>query len=246
MPDIRVIYQEEGNLPNALRRGRENVHTEYFGFLDDDDIYTAKAIEIRISPMLSDVNIDFVATNGIYRRGDECTVPQRDGEAINRDPLEEMTKGNWLASCGGLYRTATIVAKDFHLGTAGLEWTYLAYWLISSGRKLLYLNVQTYIVNDTPESLSKSQDYYKKCLLVMQRVALLETGANINANVRKAIGAQHHAIADRELRSNNFLSAFLHHLNSLRAPGGFRHIPFSRHFFFPLCKSVLEAAKRRL
>jgi len=67
MQGVVIHRLSEGNFPLALRYGRSVVTAEYFSFLDDDDEYLPGALKVRVTPLINEPQIDFVATNG-YRR----------------------------------------------------------------------------------------------------------------------------------------------------------------------------------
>ena len=153
----------EGSLPAALRHGRSLVDTPFFGFLDDDDEYLPDAIAIRLAAFASDAAIDAVATNGFTNIGGVDRVRHEHPDAAATDPLRALLRENWLASCGGLFRTDRVTVDFFDGVTRHYEWTVLGFKLAAS-RRVLYVDKPTFRVYDSPGSLSKSRAMTRSAL----------------------------------------------------------------------------------
>jgi glycosyltransferase involved in cell wall biosynthesis len=110
-PALRVAYLPEPNLPAAIRHGRSMVTRPFFAFLDDDDEYLPGALETRAAEMLAHPRVDVVATNGFWGPDKSPYIKHTDGVEV--DPLKALLKGNWLGSCGGLFRSATVCQEYF-------------------------------------------------------------------------------------------------------------------------------------
>ena len=216
LPQLRVHRLEQPSYPAALAYGRSLVSTEFFGFIDDDDELLGGAISQRLALLIADPSIDFVATNG-YRRtknGDELIV--KNAQDIAHDPLLALTTGNWLASCGGLFRTRTVTHDFFDASVNGSEWTYLAFRLCQSGRTVRFLNLPTFMVNESPESLSRSFRYPLKELVMIEKMIDLDPPPYLSKKLEDARTRLFHEVADIHRLSGELIPAWKFHLKSLK------------------------------
>lgn len=224
---VTVLYRSTGSAPLAQAAGREAVHTPFFAFLDDDDEYLPGALAIRLAPLLADPALDFVVTDGYRARGGHDELAVGDQGAISADPLAALCERNWMASCGGLYRTRSVTPDFFADPAPYMEWTYLAYRLAGQ-RAMRWLDTPTYRINDSPVSLSKSEAYLQSELDILRRVLTLPLPAQARLAVRRKIGRVSHGFAERARRRGSLARAWRFHLASLVHPGGWRYLAYSR------------------
>lgn len=214
---IRFFYREEGDLPKAINFGRRKVETPYFGFLDDDDEYLPGALSARLRPMLADWSVDAVVANGYWIAGDRREEVIPDIDAVTADPVGALMESNWLSSCGGLYRTDSIGIDYFDPNIRYLEWTYLAFRLALE-KRLVFVPEATFIVNDTPSSLSKSVEYEGAIPDVLKRILAMDMSARLRRKVRTKLSAALHNRSNYFLRRGEMGKAWRHHARSLNAP----------------------------
>lgn len=230
--DVRVIYQAEGSLPAALRLGRSLVTHEYFGFLDDDDEYLPGALLTRLKPMLQNPELDVVATNG-YACAFDDRLRTLAVEHINDRPLEVLVGENWLASCGGLFRSAAITLEYFDGVTKHFEWTLLAFRIVNDGHPIRFLNVATFRINDTPESLSKSSAYQRGAAEFIEKLLAMNPPPRVRQALRRKLSAACHDLAEQYRSAGDRRNAWRYHLRSLAGPGGFRYASYTRWLLVP-------------
>ena len=194
--DLRVHYVEIGSVTLAQRIGRDLVTSEFFGFLDDDDAYLDDALVHRLKPMQDDHSVDFVVTNGFRKIGDTDELVIHDPWAIQRDPISAMKKGNWLASCGGLFRSSRVGVEFFDSEITHFEWTFLAYKLLCNHRKLHFVDLPTFCIHDTPGSLSKEAAYELAALRVLKKITDLPLPASARRDIANRITHTNHDLDD--------------------------------------------------
>lgn len=231
-PGLRVEYRQEGSLPGAVRYGRSLVTTEFFSFLDDDDEYLPGALRTRIEPLLADATLDVVATNG-YRGSGEQHIYLDKTDHINRDPLTAIIGRNWLASCGGLFRSTAIGVDYFDGKTKHFEWTLLAYRILFANRRVLFVDVPTFRVNDSPDSLSKSLEYQRASAAFYQHLLTLQPPARIRRALRRELSAAWHDLSEQYRRSGERARAWQCHWRSLIEPDGLRYLLYTRWLLLP-------------
>jgi hypothetical protein len=230
-----VHYSPLGSLPLAQRIGRSLVRSEYFCFLDDDDEYLPGALRLRLAPLLADSQLAFVTTNG-YKIADgvaEELLPRDLLATVRADPLAALSHVNWLASCGGLFRSSSVPVDYFDGETAFFEWTYLAYQLALDLR-MAVLETPTFRIHDTAESLSKSSAYEEAEIKVLNKILALNLPPKVRRDLRAKIGRVWHTMADSAWRQGALGRAWRFHLTSLLLPGGHRYLLFSRKLFVRL------------
>lgn len=226
--DLKVIRQEEGNLPRALRNGREQISKPCFAFLDDDDEYLPDTLAHRVNLLMDRPDADLIISNGYYiDLSGSRSVYLSQFEEAKSDPLGSLARFNWLASCGGIYRTATI-AKDYFDGkTQYFEWTYLSL-KIALDKKIYFDDVPAYLIHQSPTSLSQSDAYLQAEVEFLRHVVQMPLPDELRRAMRIKLGRACHNRSDY-LRSKGERSAALKfHLLSLKEPGGWQYLSYSR------------------
>ncbi|MFN2397353.1 MAG: glycosyltransferase family A protein [Gemmatimonadaceae bacterium] len=226
---VRVAILEQADLPAALRAGRNLVDTPFFAELDDDDVLLPGALTSRVQALLESPECHSVVSNGFRRdsMGDRLHIP--DISVLERDPLRALLRDNWLLPGSWLCRTEAIGASVFDGMPKFLECTYLAVRLALDGA-LRFLSQPTVIWHsDTPLSVSRSRDYVLGQPAALSQILDLELPPDVRAGIRTRMSGAYHAIASLHLNEGSFEEAWSWHLRSIREPGGWRHVSFSRH-----------------
>ncbi len=226
-PNLKVVYREEGNLPLAIRYGRSLVTAPSFAFLDDDDEYLPGALWRRLQPMLADETLGYVVSNGYSQSAGRDEPAVRHVDAVCKDPLRALLGENWLASCGGLFRSSSVGVDCFDGSTRYFEWTYLAYKLASS-LKMVFVDVPTYRIYDSANSLSKSEAYLNAEIPVLAKILDLELPQDVKLSLREKMGRAYHTLSNFYRRKGELRRAWRFHLTSLGYPGGLRYLAYSR------------------
>ena len=227
--DLRFVYIREGNLPQAIAIGRKMVDTPFFAFLDDDDCYLPNALSVRLAPALSDPSVDAVITTGYLSKGH--TNRRLHIERIDQcqlDPLDAITQQNWLASCGGLYRSSSVGLEYFQDLPKYREWTAVAFRLAFHQKTLCFLSTPTYQINDSKTSLSKSEEYLlggSQFIATMLTYRLPRQGSR---RLQKKYANSLHEISDYYRLQGDLKKAWFYHLKCLTVSGGLKYWSYSR------------------
>jgi len=226
--DLILINLPEASLPGALAAGAAAVKSEFFGFLDDDDEYLPHAVSVRLKAI---DGYDVVATGGYEVWDDKRVRIIEDVDLFRTDPLFYLfQKGNWLASCGALYRTSSVSADVFADLPRYLEWTYLAAKLCSLGKHINIVSTPTFLINKGETgSLSTSVDYKLQQPVALSRILDLPLPKRIRAILRKKISAALHLASEAQRRNGHLRSAWAYHLQCLNSWHGVRYLPYTRH-----------------
>ena len=239
--DIRFYYIAEGGLPNALRVGRNLVDTAFFGFLDDDDLYLPHALETRIAPFVDDTSTDVVITNGLHQDAggsrNRCIVrlPSKSDDLF----MHCIRVQNWLASCGGLYRTDRVEPSCFESLAKYFEWTDVAF-RIAQTKKLVFLEEMTFVVCDSPGSLWKSGDVTFRRIEFLKKLIAGCSRADVRVVLSEKLLHACHEYSAQCLLEKNLADAWKYHVQSLGGLVGLRYLPYSRRIFFKALRSFHE------
>ena len=225
--DILLKYIKKGSLPNAIHEGRKMVDTEFFSFLDDDDIYTTNSLALKLIAFNSDKSLDVVVGNGYKVANDGKYKVFSNGCLLNKQPLRELIKYNWLASCSALFKTNSIGFDFFDRNFKHYEWTYIAYQL-TLFRKIKFINDITYIVNDTDSSLSKSEEYIITQPHLYQKLKRLSLPEEIYQQIIKKEIQCYHNISNYYLDAKKIKDAWKWHFKSLLSFYGIRYLLYTR------------------
>lgn len=230
---LRFHYLDNANFPEAILYGRRLVDTEYFCFLDDDDVLLEDSISLRIQKFYKDDHLDVVVGNGYIREGsDSRLVYENKPEIVGMfelDPLYALFGVNWLASCGGLYKSKTIGIPYFEDYVHYYEWTYLAFRL-SIEKNIGFIGDPTYIIYKTSGSLSKSDDYIEGQYKLLKKLSKINIAKLKHKRLfNKMYCDSFHSLSDYSRKKGKFGKAIMYHLISLNYVYGFKYVPYSRY-----------------
>lgn len=229
-PDVMVERVRLASSPNAQLHGRRLVTTPYFSFLDDDDEYLPGSTDTKLTALRLSPDADLVVTNGFRVDSDHHDLMYSHLQAVPSDPLGELFRSNWLASCGALYRSSTIGPGYFENYHKYLEWTWLAFRLVNDGRRVIAVDQPCFTVHASAASLSRSNEYFDAHLSLYHKMLGYSLAPNIARIIKRRIGAHLHHQAELDLRAGKYAPAIKSHLRSLVLPGGLRYLTFSRQF----------------
>ena len=229
---IKLIRQDEGSLPLALRTGRESISKPYFAFLDDDDEFLPNTLAHRATLLRNQPRVDLVVSNGYYvsLTGARNTYLTQFDDA-KADPLESLARFNWLASCGGIYRAETVTSDYFDGKTKYFEWTLLSIKL-ALDKRIHFDAAPAYLIHQSPVSLSQSDAYLRAEVDFLRNVLTMSLPHALHQSMRVKLGRACHNRSDYLREAGNRMEALKFHLLSLKQPGGWKYIPYTRRIFF--------------
>lgn len=240
-PWLRVHYVEQGGFANALGIGRSLISSEFFSFLDDDDEYLPDTLALRVGPLLQDPSVDVVVANGRRREGDHDVAVYQNLPRDMSEAMEQFLRQNWLASCGGLFRAASVGLDAFEGLVSYFEWTLIGLRLLLARKNLVFLDIPVFRIHPTPQSLSRSSAYEAAGCDFLDGLLLLALPAALRVRVKESLAVAYNTRSLVHLRSGELLSAWRWHLRTLVAPGGWRYLPYTLR----LSTGVTRRAARR-
>ena len=227
MDGVVIRKLEQPGLPNALNFGRRCIDTEYFGFLDDDDVYLPDALAVRCKVLDEREDVDVVATNGMLNTQSDSSRLLPAGLDVENDPFGTLFRQNWLASCGGLYRTSTVDESYFPVYAKYFEWTMTAF-LLAMDRKSTFVDESTFVVNETAGSLSASDEYVEAYPAILRRMLEFPVDANVRSLISERLSRALHTASVRNRDRGLRRAAWRYHIDSLRCRGGLRYLAYTR------------------
>jgi len=225
---VLVLEARERGIPSALQLGRKAVRSEWFTSLDDDDVILPGGLATRIRALQARPDCSTVITNSMVRCGDEERIDVPDMSRVERAPLGELARRNWLRPGAWLCRSAQIPSNFFDDMPRALECTYLAARFVLNGG-VCFLDQPTiahYI--DTPDSESKLKSYKVHVAHALPHILRLPLPADVRRLFARRVSSARHDVADLVLREGDLGAAWRWHLRALRARGGLRYLSFTR------------------
>lgn len=230
MDRVEVIYLPEPGISSARLAGFDRIKTPYFGFLDDDDSILPGGLALRVDAFETDPRLGVVVTNGYVEDHERQHILYDDFLRYPDDPLRALIDFNWLASCGGLYRTSIVERDIFTDLPKSMEMTLIAFRLACRYR-IHRIDVPTYVLHHHEhDRLSAAAHYLENATYALETIHAQITQPDIRRMLARRIGGASHDLASRELANGNRREAWRLHLKSLRMPGGFKYLTFTRHF----------------
>ena len=222
---IRLVRIDEHGIPNALAAGRAVVDTPFFSTLDDDDIYLPDALAIRVRALQENSGCNVVVTNGLVRDAGSEARHIRNMPAIERDPLEALSVGNWLLPGAWLCRTASMETAIFDEMPMFLECTYLAIHFSLRGQ-ICFVDEPTVVWHkDTPNSESKSCEFLLGQEQALQRLLEMPIPESFRRLLLEQLSRTRLGVADFHASEGRLLPASRAYLRSLSSRGGWRNLP---------------------
>ena len=227
--DVRLFQLEEGDQTKARLFGRKQVDSEFFGALDDDDVYLPGGLRTRLAPMWAERSVDVVVGNGLLERDGRESIHLTKLEMHRKSPLLGLASENWLpSSCAAIFRTATIGVEYFEQLDRWMEWTAVAFRLALNGRRIVFLDDLTFRITDPTNSLSKSVGYAMGVPETLRQLLNNPLPRDAKRIWGRKYGAALHGLAALHLSRGERRLAWKAHIQSLLCPGGQRYMLFSR------------------
>lgn len=225
-PRITCIVDYQAGKPEATAIGRLAVRTEFFTFLDDDDEFLPGGLALRARVLRENPELVCVATNGEYLRDGELEHVFRKSTRIAKDYAGLVLRHrNWLASCGGTFRSDRVGIEYFLDLPPHREWTLIAY-RIASHLPVRFLDVATYRVHSTPQSQSKTQTYVESGVDVARAMMAWNTRpARIPAILRCENDAYRLACSYHRVMGD-IARAWHYYRKSIMSPFGVTFLPY--------------------
>lgn len=227
-PDIQFEAIPTPSLPNAVLRGRELVATEYFATLDDDDEYLPGSSDLKLAALKAQPDADLVVTNSYRCVDGSDNILFADFKSILPDPLASLFRIAWLNSGNALYRSSSVQSPYFANFYPYFEWTWLAYQLAMSHKKIHAIDAPCHRYNVTPGSLSASNAQRDAYLGLYERMLSLNPPPQVSRIIRKRMAEAWHDRSADALARGARREALVSHLRSLSLPGGLRYLTYTR------------------
>jgi hypothetical protein len=226
---IRLLQIDAVDMPAKLRAGRAEVITPFFGTLDDDDLLLPSGLARRMDVFRQHPDCTVVVSNGYLRwsTGDTTFVPPSVNVAA--DPLGAMVSSNWCLPGSWLARTESVTSDLFDGMPAYGENTFLGL-RFATEQRMQWLDEPTVThVMGSPAAISMSREFLLGQADAARQIVQLALPRHIRNEYRRRIAAAHHASADDDYHAGRLADAWRWHFASLRSPGGWRYLPFTRH-----------------
>jgi glycosyltransferase involved in cell wall biosynthesis len=229
---IKIIHEDLKSLPNAIYAGARSVKTPYFCFLDDDDTYLTGGLDLRLRAMEEKSETDLLVTNGLINRDNSDRICLINFEAAAKNPWLALYTENWLKSCNSMFRTSSFQPDFFEEIEPYFEWTWLANKICKSNKNIKFLNDITFIINDTPNSASKSEEYFLAYLGLYDRLLKQKPPKPIRRKILCLYGMELHARSDYYRRNRKTFHSWTYHFRSLFYPDGWKYLTYTRRLMF--------------
>ena len=226
---VRVVTRRESGLPGAYVAGRLAVETRWFATLDDDDLLLPGALARRVEELERRPDHAVVVTNGYRRDGGQDVLNIQPPLDVAADPLRALLRRNWLLPGSWLCRSALVGPSLFEGMPPYLECTFLAARFATELR-MVWIDEPTVVYHvGTPLAVTRSREHILGQMDGLRAILALPLPDDVRRALRRRMAAAYHHAADSEWRAGALRAAWRWHAASLREPGGWRHITFTRH-----------------
>src|SRR5262245_47034233 len=239
--DIRLFLLPQVGFSVALRFGRERVDTPFFCFLDDDDLYFPDALQDRLQTMVCQPHIDVLLTEGLKEvDGEFIPFPIR-AHFDQENLFHSLMQSNWMASCGGFFRTGSVETEFFDPDISHLEWTYLAFRLLKHKRIVHVPSTNPhFLISDSVDSESKSQAYLLEGLSVLLKILEYDLLPAERRLLQRKICNGLHTISDFQMRRGHLDHAWRAHMQSLFMTSGYQYVVYSRRLVLATLRAIAK------
>lgn len=226
---VRLIRLDEADLPTALAAGRRAVRTPYFTALDDDDELLPHALDLRVTALEAEPELDLVVTDGIRLfEGEKRPNIGVDGD-VDADPLRALLRRNWLLPGSWLCRSERVGPEIFAGMPRYLECTFLAA-RFSIGYRLRWIGEPSVLYRvGSPLAETSSRDYVVGQAEALRGILALELPPDVRRGFERRVTAAYHVASEHARRAGRLREAWRWHLKALVERGGWKYLSYSRH-----------------
>jgi len=244
-PNTRLVLLGGPDKAAATLLGRSLVTSDFFIYLDDDDEFLPGALCFAANYLMEHPRIDCVATNGYYVEGDNVRILLEDAWRFAQDGyIPSLLRGrNWLASCGGMFRTATVGKKYFDDLTRHREWTLIAF-RVASDLNVQFVNTPTCRVYSIPGSQSKRTTYVDAAVETLDAMLRWNRDPRNVPGLRKRQADAYRNAASYYRMQGDFARAWQMLWRALWLPGGWHHLPYAALLLTRTARPALEVQRR--
>lgn len=227
-PDTRTVVLAGPDKALATAIGRSLVGGDFYCFLDDDDEFLPGALCFGANYLMEHPRLDCVATNGYCVEGDDVRILLEDADRFAQDGYIPtlLRARNWLVSCGGMFRTATVGEKYFLDLTRHREWTLIAF-RIASDLDVQFVNRPTCRVYGAPDSQSNETAYVDAAVETLDAMLRWNRDPRNVPLLRKRQAEAYRNAASHYRMQGDFARAWRMFWRALELPGGWRHVPYA-------------------
>jgi glycosyltransferase involved in cell wall biosynthesis len=237
---VQCIIDLTADKSRATLIGRQAVRTEFFTFLDDDDEFLPGALAIRARYLRERPWIACVATNGEYLREGRTVPVICDSKRIAGDYAGSVLRQcNWLASCGGTFRTSAVGEEYFDNLPPHREWTLIAY-RIATRLPVQYLDISTYRIYSTPASQSKALTYLHAVPRVSQLMLAWNAGGGRAGMILRNENRGYRAACSYHRIAGDLPKAWRFYSKAVRSPFGLSFFPYAALLILRIRRPVPE------
>ena len=226
---LEVLESTEPGIPAALHRGRQAVDSRWVCALDDDDLLLPGALAARVEFLAAHPDYTAVVSNGYRRNGSGDVVHLHDLASLERDPMGELLRRNWLLPGSWLSHTDTIDPQFFAQMPRFLECTYVAVRLAMTGRLKFLEEPSVVWFTGKNDSESRSRHHALGQPAAIRQMLELPLPSSFARGLRREAAAACHANADLLLGEGRLAAAWQWHLQSLLGTAGYRYAFYTRH-----------------
>lgn len=233
MQNIKLIYDPKPSAPNAHRVGRMAVTAEYFGFLDDDDLFLPNALEAAVNELDARKDISLYISNGYRSSPAGMDLMFTSLHPFSDNPAESILANNWMASCAGIFRSDDVGVTYFEDYSDYMEWTVVGF-KIAQRLNIFFSDEPRYVINVTEGSVSQTEKYVLGCVHALAKIEKYAQNAKLKKLIKRKYSSALHDAAELLLNNGKVKEAFRFHLKSLFVGGGIRYMTFTRFFILNL------------
>ena len=224
---IDVVMLAKTDKAQATAVGRARVQSPFFTYLDDDDELLPQSLRLRARFLCAHPRVDCFVTNGEYVSTAERRRVFRDINVYARDPLGAIVGGaNWLASCGGTFRTATVSQRFFDDTTRHCEFRVIAF-RVASELTLAFSDEQTFRLWDLPDSQHRLPTHVDLEYQIYEVMARWNKDPALTGKLKRARIASFHKACALHRLAGDFPRAWANHWKSLASPYGLKYLPYT-------------------
>jgi glycosyltransferase involved in cell wall biosynthesis len=260
---IRVISIPNGGVSNARNVGIEAASSDYIAFMDADDLWKPKKLEMQLSVLKAFSDVGFSCCNFLVLNGAGNMVPHFDQFRHRRlqhevvfdrpvsNALEVLIQGNIVGTC------SNVIAKRAVLLSAGLFdrrfrqtedydlWLRCAAqtpFLFQSDVLLSKISHETNLTNNFLETLQ----YHEQVLELFAQSEVIRTRAHLLPAVQQSLAEVRYMIGNRLFNRGKNAQGFGYFGRALGGHPSLRNLVYYvRHMATKCARVLLEALKLR-
>lgn len=226
--NLTLLHSKDPGLRFARKVFRENISSDFFCYLDDDDILLPGALHSRVVPMLENAEIDAVLTDGWVQSVDNTISPIENFMCFPEDIRLAALSAPIICADNHLFRTSSVDWSILNAGQSNLEWLLIGAQLVLA-RKVVRIDQKTFVYRQgSSEQMSQSISFMESYPVAWNKIMKMNLTKEMKKIAGPKLATAYSRLAMAKMEQGEILEAWRAYLSCISSRHGLRYLPMLR------------------